>query len=173
MSRFSGVLAVLGHLLSQMGYRKDAHWTAIDGRMSAIGRHEASCRFETNPRCTVMLASSTAAGVGISLTAASVLVLMEPSWTHVAEAQLICRVYRIGQAHPVEVVRLTCDNAIEACLRIKCDAEEGSEAASKWYAAVPAFAAAPPGRRRDPLSDGCDVAMALIECQQPDIVDYD
>ena len=52
-----------------------------------------------------MLASLKAAGVGINLTAASRVYLMDPWWNPAVEEQAMDRVHRLGQARDVEVVR--------------------------------------------------------------------
>ena len=61
----------------------------------------------------VLLASLRCAGVGLTLTAANHVVLLEPFWNPAAEEQAIDRVYRLGQRKPVTVTRLVTERSIE------------------------------------------------------------
>jgi SNF2 family DNA or RNA helicase len=65
----------------------------------------------------VFLASVGAAGVGITLTRANHVFLMEPGWNPQAEAQAVDRVHRFGQRQKVRVLRLVARDTIEAGIR--------------------------------------------------------
>ena len=69
--------------------------------------------FESDPNTTVMLVSTRAGGVGINLTQASLVFMMDPWWNFSVESQAIDRVHRIGQTRSVEVVRYICEGTIE------------------------------------------------------------
>lgn len=57
--------------------------------------------FQTDPKVRVMVAQIHKAGVGLNLTAASTVWLVEPSWTPADNAQAIKRAHRRGQGRPV------------------------------------------------------------------------
>lgn len=61
----------------------------------------------------VLLISLRAGGVGLNLTAASRVFMMDPWWSFAAEAQAIDRVHRLGQTRPVGVTRFVVRGSIE------------------------------------------------------------
>lgn len=63
---------------------------------------------------TVLLISLRAGGVGLNLTAASNVFMMDPWWSFAIEAQAIDRVHRMGQLRDVNVVRFIVKESIEA-----------------------------------------------------------
>lgn len=69
--------------------------------------------FQENPEIRVFLISLKAGGVGLNLTAADYVYLVDPWWNPALENQAIDRVYRIGQKNKVIAVRLICPNTIE------------------------------------------------------------
>ena len=85
----------------------------IRGSMTVAARARAIQTFETDPNTTVMCVSTRAGGVGINLTRASLVFMMDPWWNFSVEAQAIDRVHRIGQTRAVEVVRYICAGTIE------------------------------------------------------------
>jgi non-specific serine/threonine protein kinase len=54
-----------------------------------------------------------AGGVGLNLTAASYVVLLDPWWNPFAENQAIARAHRIGQKQNVTVVRFIAKDSVE------------------------------------------------------------
>lgn len=69
--------------------------------------------FQTNDDVRVFLISLKAGGVGLNLTEADYVYLVDPWWNPAAENQAIDRVYRIGQDKHVVAVRLICSNTVE------------------------------------------------------------
>lgn len=69
--------------------------------------------FQTNEEVRVFLVSLKAGGVGLNLTAADYVYLVDPWWNPAAENQAIDRSHRIGQDKNVVAVRLICLNTIE------------------------------------------------------------
>jgi DNA repair protein RAD5 len=61
----------------------------------------------------VLLLSLRAGGVGLNLTAANRVFMMDPWWSFAVEAQAIDRVHRMGQTQKVEVVRFVVKESIE------------------------------------------------------------
>ncbi|WP_300599891.1 DEAD/DEAH box helicase [Niabella sp.] len=69
--------------------------------------------FQTNENVRVFLISLKAGGVGLNLTEADYVYMVDPWWNPAAENQAIDRSHRIGQTRPVIAVRLICSNTIE------------------------------------------------------------
>ncbi len=70
-------------------------------------------RFRDDPHCEVFVASLQAAGVGIDLVAASVVIHYDRWWNPAKENQATDRVHRIGQQRGVQVFKLVAKNTIE------------------------------------------------------------
>lgn len=69
--------------------------------------------FQDNPEVRVFLISLKAGGVGLNLTRADYVYLVDPWWNPAVENQAIDRCYRIGQEKNVVAVRLICPDTIE------------------------------------------------------------
>jgi DNA repair protein RAD5 len=67
----------------------------------------------STPPATVLLISLRAGGVGLNLTAASNVFVMDPWWSFAIEAQAIDRVHRMGQTRDVNVTRFVVKDSIE------------------------------------------------------------
>jgi SNF2 family DNA or RNA helicase len=76
-------------------------------------RAEKVKNFQENPEVRIFLISLKAGGVGLNLTEADYVYLVDPWWNPAVENQAIDRVYRIGQKNKVIAVRLICPNTIE------------------------------------------------------------
>jgi superfamily II DNA or RNA helicase len=70
-------------------------------------------RFASDDDCRVFTASLKAGGVGIDLTAASVVIHYDRWWNQAREDQATDRVHRIGQNRGVQVLRLITRNTLE------------------------------------------------------------
>ena len=71
-------------------------YVRLDGQMKRFDRASAIDRFKKDPKVKVMLISLKAGGVGLNLTAACRIYLMEPYWNPAVEQQAIDRVHRLG-----------------------------------------------------------------------------
>ncbi|MNL43794.1 hypothetical protein D3C87_1663240 [compost metagenome] len=69
--------------------------------------------FQDNPEVRVFLISLKAGGVGLNLTRADYVYIVDPWWNPAVENQAIDRTYRIGQQKNVVAVRLICPDTIE------------------------------------------------------------
>lgn len=69
--------------------------------------------FQSNPDVQVFLSSIKAGGVGLNLTAADYVLLLDDWWNPAVEAQAFSRAHRIGQKRTVEVMRLICKDTVE------------------------------------------------------------
>ena len=70
-------------------------------------------RFQTDPDCPIFLISLKAGGLGLNLTAAEYVYLLDPWWNPAVEAQAIDRSHRIGQTQHVFAYRLICRDTVE------------------------------------------------------------
>eukprot|EP00123_Amoebidium_parasiticum_P011410 comp20695_c0_seq1/m.26967 comp20695_c0_seq1/g.26967 ORF comp20695_c0_seq1/g.26967 comp20695_c0_seq1/m.26967 type:complete len:646 (-) comp20695_c0_seq1:110-2047(-) len=89
----------------------------LDGTMTLRNREAALQTFSKDPGMRVLLLSLKAGGVGLNLTAANHMVLMDPWWNVAAEDQAIDRVHRLGQTRPVTVARFVATATIEERIR--------------------------------------------------------
>lgn len=76
-------------------------------------RGEVVRRFQEEADLGVFLISLKAGGVGLNLTAADTVFLLDPWWNPAAESQAIDRTYRIGQDQPVFAYRLIARDTVE------------------------------------------------------------
>ncbi len=73
----------------------------------------------------VMLASLKAAGLGVTMTAADYVFLMDPWWNPAVEQQAIDRAHRIGRNKPIFIYRFIAKGTIEERVRqLQCDKKE-------------------------------------------------
>lgn len=88
----------------------------LDGKCSGPARLAALHRFDSDPSCHVFLLSSKAGGVGLTITAATRVLLLDSSFNPADEHQAIGRAYRYGQKKPVFVYRLIAEDTLESLL---------------------------------------------------------
>lgn len=85
----------------------------LDGSMSLIDRAKAVDDFNSDPSQFVFLISTKAGGVGLNITSANKVVVVDPNWNPSYDLQAQDRAYRIGQSRDVEVFRLVSAGTIE------------------------------------------------------------
>lgn len=85
----------------------------LDGRTSQKDREFAVKSFQEDPKCRIFIGQIQAAGVGITLTAASTVVFVESSWVPGEIAQAVDRCHRIGQKDSVLAQFLIIQDSIE------------------------------------------------------------
>ena len=83
----------------------------LDGRTR--DRQSKVERFQNDPACRLFLISLKAGGLGLNLTAAEYVFLLDPWWNPAVEAQAIDRAHRIGQARHVFAYRLIARDTVE------------------------------------------------------------
>jgi SNF2 family DNA or RNA helicase len=83
----------------------------LDG--STPNRQQVVDRFQSDDGPPVLLASLKAGGVGLNLTAADHVFLLDPWWNPAAEDQAADRAHRIGQTRPVLVHRMVAKDTVE------------------------------------------------------------
>ena len=82
-------------------------------RGSTVNRGEQVRNFNQNPKCEVFIGSLHAAGLGIDLTAGSVVIHYDRWWNAARENQATDRVHRIGQTRGVQVFKLVTKGTFE------------------------------------------------------------
>jgi superfamily II DNA or RNA helicase len=106
-SQFTSLLSIVKKRLDADGVK----YEYLDGRTrDRAARVE---RFQTDPDCKLFLVSLKAGGVGLNLTAAEYVFLLDPWWNPAVEAQAIDRSHRIGQTKPVFAYRLIARGTVE------------------------------------------------------------
>ncbi|KAJ5178997.1 DNA repair protein rad5 [Penicillium capsulatum] len=129
-SQFTSFLDLIGPQLSKLGIS----FLRLDGSMPQKARAAVLAEFtkaetyeddeivdheedhvhnEPPQRPSVLLISLRAGGVGLNLTAASNVFIMDPWWSFAIEAQAIDRVHRMGQMRDVSVTRFVVKDSIE------------------------------------------------------------
>lgn len=84
-----------------------------DGRMSASKREDAKDKFQNDPKIKILIGNIVAAGIGINLTAAEVVIMNDLSFVPAQHAQAEDRAYRHGQQKDVLVYYPIFENTIE------------------------------------------------------------
>ena len=92
----------------------DRHWrlSRIDGSQSIKKRQQQVDQFQAG-KSDVFLISLKAGGVGLNLTAASYVFIMDPWWNPAVESQAIDRAHRIGQQNTLTVYRPIIKDTVE------------------------------------------------------------
>ncbi len=106
-SQWTSFLDLIGPRLSKMGIS----FSRLDG--STNNREKVVANFQDPNGPSVMLISLKAGGVGLTLTAADHVFLMDSWWNPAVEDQAADRAHRIGQENPVLICRLITENTLE------------------------------------------------------------
>ncbi|KAF9502489.1 hypothetical protein BDN71DRAFT_1438114 [Pleurotus eryngii] len=111
-SQWTSMLDKIEDALEMAGIKYDR----LDGTMKREDRSRAMDALKFDPACEVLLVSLKAGGVGLNLTAAQRVYLMDPYWNPAVENQAVDRIHRLGQTRPVTTIRFIIENSIEARL---------------------------------------------------------
>jgi SNF2 family DNA or RNA helicase len=106
-SQFTSFLALLRTRLDE----SKTTYEYLDGKTR--DRQAKVERFQTDESCKLFLISLKAGGVGLNLTAADYVFLLDPWWNPAVEAQAIDRTHRIGQTRRVFAYRLIARDTVE------------------------------------------------------------
>lgn len=106
-SQFVKLLEIVRNRLEGTGI---AH-TYLDGQVR--DRESVVDRFQNDPDVSVFLISLRAGGLGLNLTAADYVFILDPWWNPAVEAQAIDRAHRIGQTRPVFAYRYIARDTVE------------------------------------------------------------
>jgi len=106
-SQFTSFLRLAAQRLDAEGIA----YEYLDGRTT--DRQQRVDRFQSDSQCPVFLISLKAGGLGLNLTAADYVYILDPWWNPAAEAQAMDRAHRMGQQQPVMVYRLIAPDTVE------------------------------------------------------------
>uniref|UniRef100_A0A4W5KTU1 Helicase like transcription factor n=1 Tax=Hucho hucho TaxID=62062 RepID=A0A4W5KTU1_9TELE len=111
VSQFTRFLTILEIPLREEGFK----FVRLDGTMSQKRRAQVIQEFQGDaPGCPlIMLLSLKAGGVGINLSAASRVFLMDPAWNPAAEDQCVDRCHRLGQKRDVVITKFIVKGSVE------------------------------------------------------------
>ena len=104
----------IGDLLEQAGRDLPAAWWgAINGSTAQEDRQAIVDNFSSfdGPACLVL--NPRAAGAGLNITAATIVIHFTPLWNPALEAQASARAHRRGQTEPVTIYRLFYEDTVE------------------------------------------------------------
>ena len=93
--------------------KKEIPYVYLDGSTPAKERKNVVASFQENADYRVMLISLKAGGVGLNLTSADYVYLVDPWWNPATEQQAIDRTHRIGQTQKVFAYKMICKDSIE------------------------------------------------------------
>ena len=114
---FLVTLDVLGKFISEDKNLPGDNWLKriwrIDGSNGSLDREKIIRDFSNCDGPAILLISTRAGCVGITVTAATRVVMFDVSWNPVHDAQAVCRIYRIGQTKPCYIYRLVADGCME------------------------------------------------------------
>jgi hypothetical protein len=85
----------------------------IDGTVKTTQRQELIDQFNEDDSYDCFLLSSQTGSLGITLTAADRIILIDPWWNPSRDNQAVDRIYRIGQKKNVVIYRLVCCGTVE------------------------------------------------------------
>jgi hypothetical protein len=108
-SQYLGMLALIRERLTELGVA----YEYFDGSTAAQDREKAIRNFQENDQVRVFLISLKAGGVGLNLTAADYVYIVDPWWNPAVEQQAIDRTHRIGQTKNIFAYRMICRDTIE------------------------------------------------------------
>jgi SNF2 family DNA or RNA helicase len=106
-SQFVGLLELVKKMFAQHGIEQHILYGSTRRREDVIKRFKAS-----KSPCVFLISLKTG-GVGLNLTEAGYVFLLDPWWNPAIENQAIDRSYRIGQENPVTVYRFITKNSVE------------------------------------------------------------
>jgi superfamily II DNA or RNA helicase len=106
-SQFTSFLAILRQRLD----KEKIEYEYLDG--STSDRQARVEKFQNDPDCKLFLISLKAGGLGLNLTAAEYVYLLDPWWNPAVESQAIDRAHRIGQTRRVFAYRIIARNTVE------------------------------------------------------------
>jgi SNF2 family DNA or RNA helicase len=108
-SQFTSMLDLIEPFLQRDGYK----YTRYDGSMRNDLREASLSRLRNEKSCRVLLCSLKCGSLGLNLTAASRVVILEPFWNPFVEEQAIDRVHRLTQKTDVVVYKITIQDTVE------------------------------------------------------------
>lgn len=108
-SQFTQMLQIIKEEFEKAGIT----YCYLDGKTSLNKRKEQVTQFQEDEGVKAFLISLKAGGVGLNLTVADYVYLVDPWWNPAAEQQAIDRAHRIGQKRKVFAYKMICKDTVE------------------------------------------------------------
>ncbi|KFZ18296.1 hypothetical protein V502_04163 [Pseudogymnoascus sp. VKM F-4520 (FW-2644)] len=108
-SQFTSMLDLIEPFLQRDGYK----YTRYDGSMRNDLREASLKMLREEKSCRILLCSLKCGSLGLNLTAATRVVILEPFWNPFVEEQAIDRVHRLTQKIDVIVYKITIADSVE------------------------------------------------------------
>lgn len=106
-SQFLGMLELIKQKFEEIG----VNYLYLDGKVK--NRKNIIDSFHNDKAVRAFLISLKVGGVGLNLTVADYVYLIDPWWNPAVEQQAIDRIYRIGQTKNVFAYKMICKNSVE------------------------------------------------------------
>lgn len=119
---FTGKILIFAHhkaVLDQISaflQEREVEFIRIDGRTASKDRHQLTQKFQNDSNTRAAVLGITAAGIALTLTAASTVFFAELYWTPGSLIQAEDRAHRIGQVRVVNVFYFFAENSIDEIL---------------------------------------------------------
>ncbi|PBP23233.1 DNA repair protein [Diplocarpon rosae] len=108
-SQFTSMLDLIEPFLRQRGFK----FTRYDGGMKNDMREASLSKLRNDKNCRILLCSLKCGSLGLNLTAATRVVILEPFWNPFVEEQAIDRVHRLTQKIDMVVYKITMKDTVE------------------------------------------------------------
>ncbi|KAG6025632.1 hypothetical protein E4U19_003079 [Claviceps sp. Clav32 group G5] len=108
-SQFTSMLDLVEPFLDADGFE----YVRYDGSMKNDAREESLRRLRQDDETRILLCSLKCGSLGLNLTAATRVIIVEPFWNPFVEEQAIDRVHRLNQTMDVVVYKLTVEDTVE------------------------------------------------------------
>jgi non-specific serine/threonine protein kinase len=108
-SQFTGMLQLIKQEFDEAGVT----YCYLDGSTSLPNRKKQVAEFQEDKNIKAFLISLKAGGVGLNLTVADYVYIVDPWWNPAAELQAIDRAHRIGQTRKVFAYKMICKDSVE------------------------------------------------------------
>lgn len=108
-SQFTQMLQLIKKEFDEAGIQ----YCYLDGSTALPKRKEQVEKFQENENVKAFLISLKAGGVGLNLTMADYVYIVDPWWNPAAEQQAIDRAHRIGQKRKVFAYKMICKDSVE------------------------------------------------------------
>ncbi|KAL5399978.1 hypothetical protein PMIN06_012687 [Paraphaeosphaeria minitans] len=108
-TQFLAMIRIIGKICTEEGWRTEEY----HGKMSHDARDKAIKHFADDAGVQILLASLRCGGLGLNLTMASRVVILDPWWNSASEQQAFCRVFRFGQTETTCLTRFCVKNTVD------------------------------------------------------------
>jgi SNF2 family DNA or RNA helicase len=108
-TQFINMIRILQKVCSAEGWA----YTLYHGGINMTKRQENIDKFASEPNVRILLASLKAGGIGLNLTMAQKVIVVDPWWNSSVEQQAFCRVFRMGQEHETSLTRFVVENTVD------------------------------------------------------------